>query len=54
MIILDIRLGRFSLLIQRESDMRVAFAREPGEMIIDLPFVRLFLSDLQQLAGHGH
>lgn len=46
MIIIDIRLGRFSFLVQRESDHRtIRMTREPGEIIIDLPYLRLFLTD---------
>lgn len=51
MIILDIRLGRFSLLAQRESDPHtIRLTREPGEIIVDLPYLRVFLSNHRRVA----
>lgn len=51
MIILDIHLGRFSLLIQRDSDPRTfRVSHEPGEVIIDLPLLRVFLSNYRRCA----
>ena len=47
MIIFDIRLGRFSVLAQRETvPARSLFSRPaPGEIIIDLPGVSLMVAD---------
>jgi hypothetical protein len=47
MIIFDIRLGRFTILAQRETVAHTfKVTREgPGEVIIDLPYVSIFLTN---------
>ncbi len=49
MIILDIRLGRYSILALREPDVRLGVQREGhGEVEVDLPYLRLIFSGFRK------
>ena len=47
MIIFDLCLGRFSILAKREPDWRsfAAYQEGPGEITVDLPYVRVYLTN---------
>lgn len=55
MIIFDIRLGHFSILCQREPDGRTfkATREGPGEIIVDLPYATIILTNYRRIVGHS-
>lgn len=52
MIIFDIRLGCFSVLVQREPDWRnpTVYREGPGEITVDLPYARILLANYRRCA----
>lgn len=55
MIIFDLRLGRFSILARREPDWRSFAANQegPGEITVDLPYVRVYLTNDRRAEAHS-
>jgi len=53
MIIFDIQLGRFSILALRQPDWCSfkAFQEGPAEITVDMPYVRVFLTDEKRAAN---